>query len=214
MSKVRNPLEPTSTAVMAGLTVVATLTGMGLLVALFADDASVLGIGEKSFCVTDTTTTIGVDEQPIPAFRPAPGASFRVDAHPEYCTEAPSTVQALLNAATRLVPFVFIVGALLLALRLIRGAARDGLYTTRTAERLRRLGWWLLAGSVLTAIATSMAEKALLASLRLDSDISAVSGLLSWDVPFMAGFAGLGVLSFARIMRLGITMREDLEGTV
>ncbi|MFD6325287.1 DUF2975 domain-containing protein [Streptomyces sp. NPDC058442] len=214
MSKVRNPLEPISTAVVTVLTVLATLTGMGLLVALFADDASVLGVGEKSVCVTDATTTIGVDEQPIPAFRPAPGASFHVDAHPEYCTEAPSVVQGLLNAATQLVPFVFIVGALLLALRLIRGAARDGLYTTQTAERLRRLGWWLLAGSALTGIATSMAEKALLASLRLDSDISAFSGLLSWDVPFMAILTGLGVLSFARIMRVGVTMREDLDGTV
>jgi hypothetical protein len=111
-------------------------------------------------------------------------------------------------------PFTFTVGALLLALRVIRSALRDGLYTTQAAERLRRLGWWLLAGSVLTAIATSMAEKALIASLSLDSGISAVSGMWLWDVPFMAILTGLGVLSFARIMRVGITMREDLDGTV
>lgn len=215
MSRVRNPLEPISTAVMAVLTLVATLMGMGLLGALFADNMSVLGVGEKFVCVTDTTTTIGVDEQQhVPAFRPAPGASFHMDAHPGYCTEAPSTVQSLLNTATHLAPFVFVVGALLLALRLIRSATRDGLYTTQTAERLRGLGWWLLAGSVLAAIATSMAEKALVASLSLDSDISAVSGLLSWDVPLMAILTGLGVLSFARIMRVGVTMREDLDGTV
>jgi hypothetical protein len=30
----------------------------------------------------------------------------------------------------------------------------------------------------------------------------------------MAILTGLGVLSFARIMRVGITMREDLDGTV
>ncbi|WP_405682622.1 DUF2975 domain-containing protein [Streptomyces sp. NBC_01238] len=102
----------------------------------------------------------------------------------------------------------------MLALRVTRSAARDGLYTTQTAERLRRLGWWLLAGSVLAAIATSLAEKALIASLSLDSGISAVSGMWSWDVPFMAILTGLGVLSFARIMRVGITMREDLDGTV
>ncbi|PZG93387.1 hypothetical protein C1I97_28700 [Streptomyces sp. NTH33] len=203
-----------STAVKAVLALVATLMGMGLLGALFADGMSVLGIGQKFVCVTDATTTISVDEQPIPAFRPAPGASLSMGAHPGYCTEAPSTVQSLLNTATQLVPFVFTVGALLLALRLIRSASRDGLYTTQTAERLRGLGWWVLAGSVLAAMATAMAEKALIASLSLDSDTSAVSGLLSWDVPFLAILTGLGVLSFARIMRVGVTMREDLDGTV
>ncbi|MGW1553140.1 DUF2975 domain-containing protein [Streptomyces sp. NPDC002346] len=214
MSGVRNPLEPISTGVKAVLMLVAMLMGVGLIAVLFADNTSVLGIGQKYICVTDTAARIGVDEQPIPNFRPAPGATFNVNAHPEYCTEAPSPVQGLLNSATQMVPFIFVVGTLLLALRLIRGAAGGGLYTTQTAERLRWLGWWLLAGSVLTAIGTSMAEKALIASLSLDSDISAVTGLLSWDVPFMAILTGLGVLSFARIMRVGITMREDLDGTV
>ncbi|GED89308.1 hypothetical protein TNCT6_63930 [Streptomyces sp. 6-11-2] len=214
MSKVRNPLEPISTGVTSVLMLLATLMGMGLFASLFADGGSVLGIGQKYICATDAATVINVDEQPIPRFAPAPGATFNVNAHPEYCTEAPSTVQSLLNTATQLAPFIFVVGALLLALWVIRSAARDGLYTTQTAERLRRLGWWTLAGSVLTAIATSMVEKALIASLSLNSDISALSGLWSWDVPFMAILAGLGVLSFARIMRVGITMREDLDGTV
>ncbi|MFD4976378.1 DUF2975 domain-containing protein [Streptomyces sp. NPDC058424] len=214
MSKVRNPLEPMSTAVKTVLMLFASLMGMGLLASLFVDNMSVLGIGEKLICATDTAT-IGVDEQPFPPFRPAAGARFKVDAHPGWCTEAPTAVQSLLNSTTQLVPFIFIVGALLLALWVIRSAARDGLYTAQTAERLRRLGWWILAGSVLTAIATSVAEKALIASLSLpDRGISAVSGLLSWDAPFMAIFTGLGVLSFARIMRVGVTMREDLDGTV
>ncbi|MFB7739329.1 DUF2975 domain-containing protein [Streptomyces sp. NPDC056112] len=214
MPKVRNPLEPISTAVTGVLTLLAALMGMGLFASLFADGGSVLGIGQKYICATDANTRINVDEQPSPDFAPAPGATFNVSAHPEYCTEAPSTVQSLLNTATQLAPFIFVVGALLLALWVIRSAARDGLYTTQTAERLRRLGWWTLAGSVLTSIATSMVEKALLATLRLNSDISALSGLLSWDVPFLAILTGLGVLSFARIMRVGITMREDLDGTV
>ncbi|WP_281155624.1 DUF2975 domain-containing protein [Streptomyces sp. HYC2] len=215
MPKVRNPLEPISTAVTGVLTLLAALMGMGLLASLFADNVHVLGIGEKFICATDANTRIGDDGQPSPDFAPAPGATFTTDAHPEYCTEAPRTVQSLLNTATQLAPFIFVVGALLLALWVIRSAARDGLYATQTAERLRRLGWWILAGSVLTSIATSMAEKALLATLRLNSDISAVpAGLLSWDVPFLAILTGLGVLSFARIMRVGITMREDLDGTV
>ncbi|WP_330301992.1 MULTISPECIES: DUF2975 domain-containing protein [unclassified Streptomyces] len=214
MARVRNPLEPMSTAVMTAVTLIAVLMGAALLGALFADGVHIFGIGDKSVCVADTTTTASVGEEPTPGFKPAPGATVNLNAHPNYCTEAPSTVQSLLNTATQLTPFVFTVGALLLVLQLIRSAERDGLYTARTAERLRKLGWWLLVGSVLAAIAVSTAEKALIDSLSRDSGISAVSGLWSWDVPFMAILTGLGVLSFARIMRVGITMREDLDGTV
>lgn len=214
MARVRNPLEPMSTAVAATVTLIAGLMGAGVLGALFMDGVHVLGIGDKLVCVMDTTTTVSVGEAPAGGFRPTPGASVDLSAHPNYCTEAASTVQSLLNTATHLAPFVFTVGALLLVVQLIRSAKRDGLYTAQTAERLRRLGWWLLAGSVLTAIAVSTAETALIDSLSRAGDISVVSGLWSWDAPFMAILTGLGVLSFARIMRVGITMREDLDGTV
>lgn len=214
MARVRNPLEPMSTAVTIVVTLIAVLMGAGLLGALFADGVHVLGIGDTSVCVTDTTTSADVGEGPTPGFEPAPGATASLNAHPNYCTDAPSTVQSMLNTATQLAPFVFTVGALLLVLQLIRSAECDGLYTAQTAERLRRLGWWLLAGSVLAAIAVSTAEKALIHSLSRGSGISTVSGLWSWDAPFMAILTGLGVLSFARIMRVGVTMREDLDGTV
>ncbi|MDK1472264.1 DUF2975 domain-containing protein [Streptomyces sp. 549] len=214
MARVRNPLEPMSTAVTAIVTLVAGLVGVGLLAALFVDGVHVLGVGDKPVCVMDTATTVSVGEAPTGGLKPVPGATVDLSAHPNYCTEDPSTVQSLLNTTTQLIPFVFIVGALLLVLQLIRSAERDGLYTARTAERLRRLGWWLLAGSVLTAIAVATAEKALIDSLSQGGDISVVSGLWTWDAPFMAILTGLGVLSFARIMRVGITMREDLDGTV
>lgn len=214
MARVRNPMEPMSTAVTAILTLAAGLTGMGLLGGLFVGGVRFLGIGDKSVCVTDKTTTVGAGEAPATGVSPSPGATVDLSAHPDYCTESPGLLQSLLDAATQLVPFVFIVGALLLLFQLIRGAERDGLYTTQTAERLHRLGWWLLAGSVLVAIAVSTAEKALIDSLSRDGDGSVISGLWSWDVPFMAILTGLGVLSFARIMRVGVTMREDLDGTV
>ncbi|QEV16150.1 DUF2975 domain-containing protein [Streptomyces alboniger] len=214
MAKVRNPLEPMSTAVRAVVTLVAVLLGAGLLGLLFSDGVQVLGIGDTSVCAEDSTMSVGVGEGPDWGVEPAPGATVDLDAHPNYCTTAPSTAQSLLNTATKLVPFVFSTGALLLVLQLIRSAEREGLYTVRTAERLRKLGWWLLAGSTLAAIAGSTAKTGLIASLSRDSEVSALSGLLSWDIPYMAIFTGLGVLSFARVMRVGITMREDLEGTV
>ncbi|MFJ5779014.1 DUF2975 domain-containing protein [Streptomyces sp. NPDC093094] len=214
MARVRNPLEPMSTAVTSIVTLIAVLMGVSLFSALFVDGVHVLGIGDESVCVMDTSTTVGVGDEPARVFEHVPGATVGLSAHPDYCTESPSLVQSLLNTTTRLAPFVFTVGALLLVLRLIRSAKRDGLYTVRTARQLHRLGWWLLAGSVLAAMAVSTAEKALIDSLSRADDISVVSGLWMWDAPFMAILTGLGVLSFARIMRVGIVMREDLDGTV
>ncbi|MFF3611641.1 DUF2975 domain-containing protein [Streptomyces sp. NPDC002580] len=203
-----------SSAVSMIVTLIAAATLLGVIGSMFVDGVSVFGIGDTSICATDTTTTVGADDPPPVDFRAAPGVTVGLDANPSYCTDDPGTAQALLNSATQVPTFVFTVGALLLVLRLIRGAEGDGLYTARTAERLRRVGWWLLAGSVLAAIAESVSEKALIGSLSRGGDVSALSGLVSWDAPYMAILTGLGVLSFARIMRVGVAMREDLDGTV
>ncbi|MFJ7966514.1 DUF2975 domain-containing protein [Streptomyces sp. NPDC096324] len=215
MARVRNPLEPMSSAVTMIVALFAAVTVLGVFGSMFMDGVSVLGIGDTTICVTDTTTTVGADDESSPmGFRAAPGVSMGLDANPRFCTDDPSAVQGLLNTATQLPSFVFTVGALLLVLRLIRGAEGDGLYTARTARRLRSVGWWLLAGSVLAAITESVGEKALIHSLSRGGDVSALSGLVSWDAPYMAILTGLGVLSFARIMRVGVAMREDLDGTV
>ncbi|MWA08078.1 DUF2975 domain-containing protein [Streptomyces sp. BA2] len=215
MGKMRSPLEPMSTTVKSVVTVMAAVMGAGLLGLLFADNVSVLGVGDASVCATDTTATTGAGGSgPHPGFTPAPKASLLLDTHPTYCTEAADGLQNLLDTTSQLVPLLFTAGALVLVLRLMKGAERDGLYTAQTAGRLRGLGWWLLAGSVVSAIVTSVVERALVASLSVDSGSHAWSGLFLWDVPFMAILTGLGILSFARVMRVGIAMREDLEGTV
>lgn len=215
MATVRNPLEPMSSAVKGIVTLFAVLTVAGVL-GLFVDGLGVhvLGIGEKSVCVSDTSTTVGGGEVPPMEFKAAPGATIQLDAHPSYCTDHPTTAQSLLHTAGQVPSFVFGLGAFLLVLRLIRGAEGDRLYTARTAGRLRVLGWWLLAGSVLAAVAESTIEQALVRSLSRNGDETAVTGLLTWGVPCMAVLTGLGVLSFARIMRIGVGMREDLDGTV
>jgi hypothetical protein len=214
MATVRNPLEPMSSAVRGIVTMLAVLL-VASVFGMFVDGVGVhvLGIGDKPVCVTDASSTTSGDASPM-EFKPAPGASAGLDAHPRYCTDDPTTAQSLLHTANLVPSFVFTVGALLLVLRLIRGAEREGLYTARTAGRLRGLGWWLLAGSVLAAIAESVTEKALVDSLSRGGDVSALTGLISWNGPYMAVLTGLGVLSFARVMRVGIAMREDLDGTV
>ncbi|WP_162929372.1 DUF2975 domain-containing protein [Streptomyces sp. YIM 130001] len=210
----RNPLEPLSTAVTTLVAVLGAVCVLTLLAAPFLD-VSVFGIGDDSVCATDRATGIGGDEgRHLDTLRPDPGTSVVLDASPRFCTEDPAIHQVLVNTAGEFVPFAYFAGALLLTVRLIKGAERDGLYTATTAGRLRVLGWWLVVGSVFSAVVESTSESVLVASLSRTDAIHAYSGLWMFDAPFTAILAGLGVLSFARVMRIGVGMREDLAGTV
>ncbi|WP_433343099.1 hypothetical protein [Streptomyces sp. CA-253872] len=83
----------------------------------------------------------------------------------------------------------------------------------RTAARLRLLGCWLFFGSLVAALGKALAQGALLDAMRTDTQFaSAVLG--RWDTPWLALLTGLGLLTFARVVRAGAALREDLEGVV
>ncbi|MFF5025398.1 DUF2975 domain-containing protein [Streptomyces collinus] len=120
----------------------------------------------------------------------------------------------VLEALGSLPSSLLLIGGLYLLHRFLRGAAREGVYTARTASRLRLVGWWLLVGSLVVEFAEANARAALLAALAKDVDFSAGSVLGMWNFPYLAVLTGLGVLTSARITRQGVSMREDLEGLV
>lgn len=98
--------------------------------------------------------------------------------------------------------------------RLLRGAARDGIYTLQTASRLRLLGWWLPIGSLTAEFVQSNAKAALIATLAESKDFSARSWLGMWEPPYLTLLTAFGLLTFARITRAGTAMCEDLQSVV
>ncbi len=58
------------------------------------------------------------------------------------------------------------------------------------------------------------ARAALLATLTDNVTFSAEAVLHTSAFPYLTVLTALGVLTFARITRVGVAMREDLEGTV
>jgi len=129
------------------------------------------------------------------------------------CTAHPTFGQALAYAVTLLPPDLLRLGALYLALRLARTAARDGVYTAQAARLVLILGWWLLAGEVVAALAEGLARINLLSHL-----VTWPVDWLHWPAPWSAWWPvaaiGLGMITFARVMRISAGMRADLEGTV
>jgi hypothetical protein len=128
-------------------------------------------------------------------------------------TADPTAGQALAFTLTLLPPGLLRVGALYLAMRLARTAARDGVYTVQAARLVLILGWWLLAGDLVVGVAEGFARLNLLGQL-VTWPVDWVHWPASWGVSWPVAWFGLALIIFARIMRVSAGMRADLEGTV
>lgn len=106
------------------------------------------------------------------------------------------------------------VGFLLQIGGLLKIASQPGgLYSQDTAARLRRIGWFLAAGAVAAAVIQTVANLVIfLTQIHYPG--------LNWFEPdklhlsLSALLAGLTLITVARVMRVGVTMREDLDVTV
>ncbi|MET8746618.1 DUF2975 domain-containing protein [Streptomyces sp. NPDC004728] len=143
-----------------------------------------------------------------------PHAGVEVMTRPSYCTDHANGAQRLFDFLGGFPSLLLVLGILFLLNRLIQGASREGVFTARTAKQLRVVGWWLLLGCLAAAVVEAGAHAALLATLAKDYTFTADSWLGTWQPPYALAFTALGILTFARIMRAGVAMREDLEGTV
>ncbi|GAA1311523.1 hypothetical protein [Saccharothrix xinjiangensis] len=103
--------------------------------------------------------------------------------------------------------------ALLLLLVLLEKASRDGIHTRGTAERVRRLGWFVLVALPAATLVEAVAVGWLL-ERALPQDLEALALLSQWDVPWWAVVTGVGLLALGKILWTSADMREDLEGTV
>ncbi|KPI06672.1 hypothetical protein OK074_4111 [Actinobacteria bacterium OK074] len=203
MTEDRKMLEPMATVVSVVLRILLALLTAGIVIAIVHG-----GWANVSVCVTDESTVSSVS----PGLAPESGT--QVNSIPRYCAESPGAYLRFLDELGSLPSTLLLASSLFLLHRLLRGAARDGIHTARTASRLRLLGWWLLAGSLVVAVTEGNARAALLAELAKDADVSAWTWLNMWTPPYLAVLTALGLLTFARITQAGAVMREDLEGVV
>jgi hypothetical protein len=128
-------------------------------------------------------------------------------------TAHPTAGQALAFAVTLLPPDLLRLGTLYLAMRLARAAVRDGVFTVQAARLVLILGWWLLAGELVATFAEGFARVNLLGQL-VTWHVGWVHLPASWGVSWPVVWFGLGLVIFARVMRISAGMRADLEGTV
>jgi hypothetical protein len=212
--KLTEPLETTAAvfgSLFAGVLIlgaVATLVGTGTLG----------GLGHAMVCATDPN--VGGDSSASPftgVYAARPGAALQLSSAPlSACATHPGFGQHLLYSLTTIPQVLLWGGILLLLWRLLVIARRGGPFTVRVAAAMRNLGWYIVAGSVLAAAIEQLATVLLLGSLLTPQPegigsvaVAALRALV--PVPALAGAA---LLTFARIVRLGAAMDDEIQGTV
>lgn len=213
--KQRNPLEPLVTVVNIIFWGLVALTVLGTGMAVFSHGASFLGWSRTvpySVCVpTDDSNfrASGITVEPG-GLRSDTSASMQ---SASICLLHPTTSQAVALTIAQATGFVLFAGTFYLVRRLLRDAAKHGLFAPGLARSLQIIGWWLLAGEVVativvTAIRISLLNKMVNHHIGPGLWYGYLHG--SWTIIFV----GIGLITAARIMRVGSLMREDLEGTV
>jgi hypothetical protein len=207
VGKNRNPLEPLAsfTGLLMGSLVVGF--GIAILTTLFGS-GSILGWGHTRYmCVDDTGMSGGDTKGSLGFIRPHAGVDVN-SAGLRLCTHSPNTTQRWWYTLQNLPATVTVLAVTVTIYLILRHAERHGLYAPGVASRIRFLGWFLIADSVLRPTVELISKRRLWASLA-DS-----SAPIQWNVAWTLLFAGLALLSLARIMRVGSGMREELQGVV
>lgn len=190
-------------------TVIRTLTGQGVLfgVHIGGPGSSLAGVclSAAQALLPHTASALGQSGL-SPGVRAAWDSASVCAAHPSFGQSLEATIVVLPLGLFRL-------GALYLAMRLARVAARDGVYSDQAARLLAVIGWWLLAGGLVATLAEAFARLNLLGHL-VTGPVDWGQWSMAWSVSWPVAWIGLGLIFFARIMRVGAGMRADLEGTV
>jgi hypothetical protein len=190
---------------LAAITAVTTMAGVG----------TVAWSGRGPVCVTQPDTGYGgTDWATQLGIATRPGASITINGTLQACALHPSLSQRFLSSFTGWPPALVWAAVLFLLWRLVRAASRHGPFTVPVAAGLRRLGWLIIIGTLAAVSAQGAATDALLNTLlRAQNDFGdAVPRLLSvLPVPLLTGAA---LLTFARIIRRGAAMDEEIQATV
>jgi hypothetical protein len=215
--KLTEPLESVAWFYLT-LMAIALIGGIGFTV---FGSGSIGGIGRSrylSVCETQPYTSYDSSAWTVPAgmgVHAKPGSQLDVTGTIQACASHPDFGQRVLYTLTSLPTVLVWAGVLLLVWQIIRAARRDGPFTPRVATVMRRLGWFILGGSLIAALVQHLAADVLLVTMaRVSSPfVSVIFGPLRALVPVPL-LAGAALLSFARIIRLGAEMDDEIKGTV
>lgn len=201
---------------MRPLSRVAGLYGRFLALYAAVAAASFGGRNRGSVCAsTPFTSTVAAH-----GYGSRPGATIQVAGTVQACAVHPGGAQWLLYLMIRLPGPVLLATVLLCIWQLVRQASRNGPFSTQTAAIMWRLGIVVLAGSVLAGAVSELGNDLLARMLMTGPPfagtgiaVDALAGGFRELLPVPA-LAGAALLTFARIIRAGAALDEEVRATV
>ncbi len=216
--KITQPLGGTVSLIMRII-----LAGLILppLIGLLHDGrVNLYGFGLGSACATVTVNGLAESgSQSLAQLRPG---TFSTPGTVNLCANHPTLGQRLLVTLTQVPTTALWLVLLILLWLLIRTVRRSGPFDIAVTRRLRFLAWFVLAASLAVTALQSYAEAAFTATAyRPSADIpvpvpvvqDTINGVLSTNW-IMLLLVVCGLLTLARIIRIGAQMHDDLAGTV
>ncbi|GLU49597.1 DUF2975 domain-containing protein [Nocardiopsis ansamitocini] len=183
---------------------------LALITGIFAVATVVVALC-GGFGLLDSPVAVRVSSSLVDGLATAPGAlatGVAPGGDVDLVFTDPTWTQRLLGATGPVVSLLLLTVGLIILNRVAGAALREGAFTEQVSRGLRTLGVF----TVLGALAHSVLE--LVTTLALSAQALASGLSASWSVPLLPLTCGLGVLAVAEIVRHGLSMREDLEGTV
>ena len=219
--KLTEPLESV-TGFFGALMVLA----LAVFAGFWAFGSGTYSAGLGQVCENQPGTTYNGDWQ-TPYASAKPGASIDIIGTVQACTNHPGIGQWVLYGLTVFPTTLAWGGVLLLLWRMIRTADQAGPFAPAVATAMRRLGWFILAGSLTVAVLHAVSTGLLLSSqlgagtpqaqggetVTGDLFVELAWGVIRATMPVPA-LAGAALLTLARMFRVGVAMEHELQGTV
>jgi hypothetical protein len=211
----RKLTQPLGCAVSVILMFVAGLVVAVLVLAPVDSHVSLFGFGSDSACANvplNGLTETGSGSV-LAHMRPETFASTGRQVY--LCANKPTIGQRTLATLTEAPAAALYLAILVLLWQLLRTVRKAGPFAVLVARRLRFLAWFILAGSLAVAAGQGVAQSVFASTVVTDSVpiasnaiIGVINGLL------LPALIACGLLTLARMIRVGNQMSEDLAGTV
>jgi hypothetical protein len=219
----RRITEPLSGAVwLTTCVIVAGIVVPLLLTPVLGGRIAMFGFGQSAACATVTVNGVAGTDQPVGPLKPGASSSLSSAGTVALCAGHPTLAQRFLVLLTQAPTTLLWLAVLVLLWLLVRTVRRNGPFDICVTRRLRFLGWFALAAYLAVQAVQSYAAAAFTATVHLPSAdnpgpvpvvADTINGVLSTDwIPLL--LVVCGVLTLARIVRIGAQMHDDLAGTV
>lgn len=202
----RNPLQPLVIIIRVGFYLALTAFLIGVFDVLF--------LSGKSFGWHNGAACLTIPDGLTANFPRLAAQTINGSVHGlRLCAVPASHHQALYSTLAHGLGLPFFLVAFGLTSRLLTIAEKGGVYRSEVVSRVQSLGWTLLVGEVLVVALSTIGKVYLYNDLVMDPSHSTFWTPF-WDVDWAVLLIGTALICLARILREGVGMREDLDGTV